>query len=198
VGFAERMAEEIKLVVGLGNPGAQYRGTRHNVGFEVIDTLAKRHGISIRRRKGPAMIGEGLIVGAEVMLAKPLTFMNLSGEAVLYIAERQRLESGQILIVYDDMALDLGRLRIRAGGSDGGHKGMKSIIAMLGTQHFPRLRIGIGSAERDAVKHVLSRFRRDEKPVIDEAISRAADAVECVIKNGVEAAMAEYNRANER
>jgi len=192
------MAEEIKLVVGLGNPGAQYRGTRHNVGFEVIDTLAKRHGISIRRRKGPAMIGEGLIVGAEVMLAKPLTFMNLSGEAVLYIAERQRLESGQILIVYDDMALDLGRLRIRAGGSDGGHKGMKSIIAMLGTQHFPRLRIGIGSAERDAVKHVLSRFRRDEKPVIDEAISRAADAVECVIKNGVEAAMAEYNRANER
>lgn len=198
MGFAERMAEEIKLVVGLGNPGAQYRGTRHNVGFEVIDTLAKRHGISIRRRKGPAMIGEGLIVGAEVMLAKPLTFMNLSGEAVLYIAERQRLESGQILIVYDDMALDLGRLRIRAGGSDGGHKGMKSIIAMLGTQHFPRLRIGIGSAERDAVKHVLSRFRRDEKPVIDEAISRAADAVECVIKNGVEAAMAEYNRANER
>jgi PTH1 family peptidyl-tRNA hydrolase len=198
VGFAERMAEEIKLVVGLGNPGAQYRGTRHNVGFEVIDTLAKRHGISIRRRKGPAMIGEGLIVGAEVMLAKPLTFMNLSGEAVLYIAEWQRLESGQILIVYDDMALDLGRLRIRAGGSDGGHKGMKSIIAMLGTQHFPRLRIGIGSAERDAVKHVLSRFRRDEKPVIDEAISRAADAVECVIKNGVEAAMAEYNRANER
>lgn len=198
MGFAERMAEEIKLVVGLGNPGAQYRGTRHNVGFEVIDTLAKRHGISIRRRKGPAMIGEGLIVGAEVMLAKPLTFMNLSGEAVLYIAEWQRLESGQILIVYDDMALDLGRLRIRAGGSDGGHKGMKSIIAMLGTQHFPRLRIGIGSAERDAVKHVLSRFRRDEKPVIDEAISRAADAVECVIKNGVEAAMAEYNRANER
>lgn len=195
MGAVKTMPETIKLVVGLGNPGAQYRGTRHNVGFDVIDALAKRHGISVRRRMGQALVGEGLINGVSVILAKPLTFMNLSGEAVRYIAERQRLEAGQILVVYDDMALDLGRLRIRGSGSDGGHKGMKSIIAALGTQQFPRLRIGIGSAERDAVAHVLSRFRRNERPVINEAIIRAVDAVECVISNGVEAAMSEYNKA---
>jgi len=189
------MSESIKLVVGLGNPGAQYRGTRHNVGFEVIDALANRHGILVRKRIGRAMVGEGLIGGVEVMLAKPLTFMNLSGEAVRNIAERRRLDAGQILVVYDDMALDLGRLRIRGSGSDGGHKGMKSIIAALGTQQFPRLRIGIGLAERDAVDHVLSRFRRSERLFINEAISRAVDAVECVIINGVEAAMSEYNKA---
>ncbi|MBI2844106.1 MAG: aminoacyl-tRNA hydrolase [Armatimonadetes bacterium] len=168
-------------------------GTRHNVGFEVVDTLARRHKTRIARRLGRVLVARATINGREVILAKPQTYMNLSGEAVAYIARREKIDPSEILIVYDDMALQLGRIRIRPEGSSGGHKGMKSIIERLGTQEFPRLRVGIGSADRGAVEHVLSKFSRNEVPIAREAVQRAADAVETILGEGIEPAMNLYN-----
>ena len=187
----------MKLIVGLGNPGREYARTRHNVGFEVVDALAKRHRTRIIRRIGRALIARATIAGQDVTLAKPQTFMNLSGQAVGYIARREKIEPSEILVIYDDMALPLGRIRIRPGGSSGGHKGMRSIIDRLGTTEFPRLRIGIGSADRDAALHVLSRFRRGEREAARTAIRSAADAVEMVLSEGIEPAMNVYNRRSD-
>lgn len=186
----------MKLIVGLGNPGRAYSGTRHNVGFEVVDTLAKRCHTRILRRMGRALIARATIMGQEVILAKPQTFMNLSGEAVSYIARREKIEPSEILVISDDMNLPLGKIRIRKSGSSGGQKGMRSIIQHLGTEEFPRLRIGIGSARKDAVEHVLSRFRRQEMPIAREAIHFAADAVEMILSDGIEVAMNRYNRSS--
>ena len=185
---------KLKLIVGLGNPGREYARTRHNVGFEVVDALAKRHRTRIIRRMGRALIARARIAGQDVTLAKPQTFMNLSGEAVGYMARREKIEPSEILVIYDDMDLPLGRIRLRPDGSSGGHKGMRSIIERLGTKEFPRLRIGIGSADRDAVEHVLSRFRRGEREAARGAIQTAADAVEMILTDGLEAAMNLYNR----
>lgn len=184
----------LKLIVGLGNPGRDYAGTRHNVGFDVIDLLAKRYKTRVLRRMGRALIARTTIADQEVILAKPQTFMNLSGEAVAHIARREKIDPADILVVYDDMALPLGKIRIRPGGSAGGHNGMKSIIYRLGTQEFPRLRVGIGSARCEAIDHVLSRFSRAERKIADEAIMDAADAVEMILSDGLEAAMNRYNR----
>ena len=185
---------ELKLIVGLGNPGREYAATRHNVGFEVVDALAKRCRTRILRRMGRALIARTTVAGTEVILAKPQTFMNLSGEAVAYIARRERIEPPDILVIYDDMDLPVGKIRIRPAGSSGGHKGVQSIINHLHTQEFPRVRIGIGSTDRDAIKHVLSRFNRRERAVINEAVRTAADAVEMILSDGIEAAMNVYNR----
>lgn len=155
--------------------------------------LGLRHRVHVRARRSKALVGETLLCGHEALLAKPLTFMNLSGEAVGALARRYRLDPADIIVVCDDVNLPLGRLRIRARGSAGGHKGLHSIIRSLGTGDYPRVRVGIGSPERDMVDFVLSRFRRDERKVVLEAVGRAADAVEAVLAEGIESAMNRFN-----
>lgn len=181
------------LVVGLGNPGAEYSGTRHNVGFRVVDRLAEEHRARLKR-EGQASLGSGRIAEAAVVLVKPLTFMNLSGRAVAPLARRHSLPPERVLVVYDDMDLPLGRLRVRARGGSGGHNGIRSLSDSLQSQEFPRVRIGVGRpSESDAVDHVLSGFDRDELPVIDAAIATAVEAVQLIVREGVEAAMNRYN-----
>lgn len=182
----------MKAIVGLGNPGAEYAGTRHNVGFEVIDELARRWGARLRPWKGVA--GLAVVSGREAVLVEPLTFMNLSGEAVSRAAAFYRIDPADVLVVVDEVQLPVGRLRLRRGGSAGGHNGLKSIVQHMG-DGFPRLRIGVGRGDPgwDLADHVLSRFTRDERSVADEAVARAADAAEMFIEQGVEAAMNRYN-----
>jgi len=183
----------VKMIVGLGNPGREYAHTRHNVGFDVLDHFAKRHRVQIRTRKHCALIGRLLLGDQEVLLVKPQTFMNNSGSAVAALARDYSVQPTDIVVVYDDIDLPLGRLRIRARGSSGGHKGVESIIRSLGTSDFPRIRIGIGRSG-DPIDHVLSRFSRSEKAVIAPIIERAADALDTILREGVEAAMNVYNR----
>lgn len=186
----------MKLIVGLGNPGREYQGTRHNVGFAAIDILARRHGIHVRSRRNKALVGEGVIGGKEVVLAKPLTFMNLSGQAVGGLVRRYNLDFSDIIIICDDVNLPLGRLRIRAWGSAGGHKGLRSIIHSLGTEEFARIRIGIGSPEGEMVDYVLSRFRREERRIVSEVVKGAVDAIEAILTAGVERAMNRFNMSS--
>ena len=185
----------MKLVVGLGNPGSEYEGSRHNVGFMVIDLPARRKGIRVGQRRFHALLGQGEIAGEEVLLAKPITYMNRSGYAVRAIAGWYGIGLPDILVVVDDMALDPGRIRVRPKGSDGGHNGLKSIIALLGSEEFPRLRVGIGKPgpADDAISHVLGWFTRDELPTVLEAFGRAADAVEVWVSSGIDEAMNRFN-----
>ena len=184
----------MKLIVGLGNPGRQYHGTRHNVGFEVLEVLSKRHRIHVKARRSRAVVGEGRIGDEDVVLARPQTFMNLSGEAVGALARRYRIAPEDILVIYDDSNLPLGKLRIRTRGSAGGHNGMKSIIHSLGSEEFPRIRLGIGSPDRrEMIDHVLSRFKRAEMLVVRDTIQRAADAVDMYLAEGPEPTMNVYN-----
>jgi len=181
------------LIVGLGNPGRRYARTRHNVGFDVLDAFARNHHTRIGRRMARAVVGRALVGDQEVFLAKPHTFMNLSGEAVREICRRLGVNANEITVVYDDLDLPVGKMRIRPKGSAGGHKGMASIIGYVGTNEFPRVRIGIGRDDREAVEYVLSRFRRDELPIIREAVARAAEALDLMLREGVEAAMNMFN-----
>lgn len=187
----------VKLLVGLGNPGPQYRDTRHNVGFWVVDELARRWGLSDGWRDRD----EALYVkrGREALLAKPLTFMNHSGFAVARLAQYFQIEPADMLVIVDEVALPLGRLRVRRGGSAGGHNGLKSIIEQLGGQEFPRLRVGVGRGDqrRDLADHVLSKFAADERPVIEAATLRAADAAEMFLSYGIERVMSTFNAAPE-
>jgi peptidyl-tRNA hydrolase, PTH1 family len=183
----------LKLIVGLGNPGRQYSATRHNVGFRLIDELAKRHRIHVKRRMGRALVGEGRIGDEDVLLVKPLTFMNLSGESVSHLARRYRVQPEDVIVAYDDMNLPTGKLRVRARGSSGGHNGMKSLIYCLRTEEFPRVRVGIGSVEGQAIEHGLSKFTRAELELISPAISTGADAVEAILADGIEPAMNRFN-----
>ncbi len=185
-----------KLIIGLGNPGPRYRDTRHNVGFAVVSTLGERHGIS-GRTVGSAIVGEGEINGERVVLAQPTTFMNESGRAVAQLRRKHPdVDLADYMIVVDEMDLPTGTLRMRAKGSAGGHNGLKSIIAALGTEAFPRLRIGVGRPlpSVDPVDHVLTRFRPEEREAINAAIVAAADAVEYWIQYGIEEAMNRFNR----
>ena len=184
----------MKLIVGIGNPGRRYAHTRHNVGFDVIDRLAKTHHIRVLRRACRSLIGQGEIAGEPTTLAKPQTYVNLSGEAVYELARKLDIADQDILVIYDDANLPTGRLRIRPRGSSGGHKGMKSIIDRLHTQEFPRIRVGIGAMRGDAVGYVLSRFSRADRAVVSSAIQAAAEAVEAILREGIEAAMNIYNR----
>jgi len=182
------------LIVGLGNPGSQYAATRHNVGYGVVDLLAGRHAISMRRLFCRAMVGSGAVCGRRVLLAKPVTFMNLSGQAVSGLARYYNMEAARIWVVVDDAALPLGRLRLRLQGSSGGHNGLASIESHLGTRGYPRVRIGIGNAaEGDLVDHVLSRFGPDERRAATAAMELAADAVEMGLSEGFDAAMNRFN-----
>jgi PTH1 family peptidyl-tRNA hydrolase len=189
----------MKLVVGLGNPGSKYEGTRHNVGFAAVDLLAKRHGAQWEAapRGLEALVANWRAGG--VMLAKPLTFMNLSGTAVAGLLQFYKIELADLLVLVDEAQLETGRLRIRPDGSAGGHNGLKSVIASLGTSAFARLRIGLGrgDARRDLADHVLARFEPEERSVIDDAIAKAADAAELFSADGVPAAMNRYNRKTE-
>lgn len=185
----------MKLIVGLGNPGRRYRLTRHNVGWEVISRLARRARIAVDDEDGFSEVGRGSIGGTRVILARPQTYVNVSGEAVRDLRRRHRLRPQDILVVVDDLDLPLGRLRLRARGSDGGHNGLKSIIAALGSTEFPRLRVGIGRppAGVDPADHVLTRFTPDEQAAIDTALDRAAEAIEAVVAEGLERAMSRFN-----
>lgn len=182
----------MKAIVGLGNPGREYAGTRHNIGFDVVDEVARRWNVQLRPWKSAADV---VVVGSRgVVLAEPQTFMNASGDAVSRLAAFYGLEPTDLLVVADEVQLPLGRIRLRGSGSAGGHNGLKSIIQHLGTE-FPRLRIGVGRGDPtwDLADHVLSRFGRDEREAVVEAVNRAADAVELFAEYGVEAAMNRFN-----
>ena len=186
-----------QLIVGLGNPGSKYDKTRHNIGFEVVDALARRSQISwSENRKFQAALGEGFSPTREKLrLLKPLTYMNGSGQAIRAAIDWFKLPPESVLIVYDDLDLPVGRMRMRLSGSAGGHNGMKSAIAHLGTENFPRLRIGIAksTSDRDTISHVLGKFSPEETKVISEVLQFAVDAVEVALKEGVEKAMNLYN-----
>lgn len=184
------------LVVGLGNPGAKFENTRHNVGFMTADALADRGGDPIRRVKYHALTSEAVIGGQSVLLMKPTTFMNLSGQAVSEAARFYKIPADHVLVVSDDVDLPLGKLRIRKSGSAGGHNGLKNIIQLLGTDQFPRLKIGVGGKphpDYNMADWVLGQFQGQDKKTIDEAVSRAADAVECLLSDGIDRAMNQYN-----
>jgi peptidyl-tRNA hydrolase, PTH1 family len=187
----------MKLVVGLGNPGARYRATRHNVGFEVVDRLAARHGLRWETWRDLTELAEWRRPEGRVIVSKPLTFMNLSGEAVQALLAFYKIPLDDVLVVCDDVNLPVGRLRVRPSGSDGGNNGLKSIAATLGTTAYARLRIGVGRGDtrRDLADHVLSRFAPDELPGMQEALDRAAQAVEVWIDGGVGPVMNGFNRA---
>lgn len=186
----------MKLVVGLGNPGRRYHETRHNIGFAVSDELVRRSGAVYEHSRENALAARVGAGPAAVLLVKPLTMMNLSGEAVAGLAHFFKVGTPDILVVADDVNLPLGRLRLRARGSAGGHNGFRSIIGLLGTEEFPRLRVGVGRGDprRELADHVLARFDADEAGAVVESVARAADAVECFIAEGIEAAMNRFNR----
>jgi len=185
---------QMYIIVGLGNPGRQYDGTRHNVGFHVIDLLAQRHNIKVNKLKHKALYGEGFWAGEKVILAKPQTFMNLSGESVRDMVEFYKIEPENLIVVYDDIDIDTGLLRIRMKGSAGSHNGMKSIIYQVQSQDFPRVRIGIGRPEfEDLSSYVLGKFTKDEIPLIKDAIENASDAIEMIVEKGIDLAMNRYN-----
>ncbi|MCR5149045.1 MAG: aminoacyl-tRNA hydrolase [Eubacterium sp.] len=185
----------MKIIVGLGNPTREYEGTRHNMGFSAIYQIADRYNIKMNIAKHKSLIGTGIIAGEKVMLVMPQTYMNLSGEAVGEIVRFYKLSPADIIILYDDIDLDIGKLRIRAKGSAGGHNGIKSIISHIGTETFDRVRIGVGHKPEgwDLADFVLSRFSKDELPIVRESVSRAADAIEVMITSGIEAAMNKFN-----
>ena len=178
------------LIVGLGNPGRKYARHRHNVGFVAVSRLAKRHGLAFKRQKGKAKVAEGTIAGQRVTLAKPQTFMNLSGESVARLVRFFKIPPQRVLVVYDDLDLPLARLRLRPGGGSGGHKGLKSIIERLGTQDFPRLRLGIGRPlHGDPVDYVLQDFSAEERIEFERVLDRAVEAIEYWLIHGIDAAM---------
>lgn len=199
--MADTQMPPLRLIVGLGNPGEKYARTRHNIGFDVVDVLCRRWQITLsENRKFKGIYGEGVFrVGRKIALLKPQTFMNRSGQSVRAVLDWYKFEPASVLIVYDDMDLSLGRLRLRPSGSAGGHNGMKSIIAHLGTQDFPRLRIGIGSTNKEGdrdqavVSHVLGKFTPDEKSLIVTALDWSADAIEAALLDGTEKAMSVFN-----
>ncbi len=185
-----------KIVVGLGNPGPRFSHTRHNVGFSVIVTLGERHRIQGRQR-GPAIIGAGEFEGEPLVLAQPTTMMNLSGRAVAYLLRAYNVRDLEnLLVVYDEMDLPLGTIRLRPGGSAGGHNGMKSIIQAAGTQDFPRLRVGVSRPppDLDPIDYVLTRFRPEEKPILEQVIRKAAEAVESWLQVGTAETMNRFNQ----
>lgn len=185
----------MKLIVGLGNPGAEYERTRHNAGWMVLDAFAKKFRIDLSRHEKNAMTGTGRVAGGSVMVAKPLTYMNLSGDAVRLLVNAYLDSTTDLMVVFDDIDLPLGKLRIKANGSAGTHNGMRSIISELQTENFPRLRIGIGGPGEARLRdHVLDAFAQDEQPVIDQAVARSVDALVLFCRGDLRRAMNEYNK----
>ncbi len=184
-----------KLIVGLGNPGKEYERTRHNIGFAVVDAFARQHGIVVTKRDGQALVGDGRVGEARVFLMKPQTFMNLSGQPVAAFLRQKPLALADILVVTDDIALPVGKLRLRAEGSAGGHNGLKSLIAHLHGQAFPRLRFGVGAPRDPSVQidFVLGQFSRGEQRDVDETTERAVAALEVWLAEGIERTMNRFN-----
>ena len=188
----------MKLIVGLGNPGAEYERTRHNVGWHVLDAFARKFRIDITRHEKNALTGSGRVAGGSVMVAKPLTYMNLSGDAVRLLTNAYLESTDDLMVVYDDIDLPLGRLRIRPNGSAGTHNGMRSIISTINTEKFPRLRVGIGSAEQGRLRdYVLDEFTAEEQPIVDRAVERAVDALLLFARGDLKRAMNQFNRDEE-
>ncbi|HEX7071368.1 MAG TPA: aminoacyl-tRNA hydrolase [Rhodothermales bacterium] len=189
------MAGAKKLIAGLGNPGSEYERTRHNVGFEAVDLLARRQSITLKQHRGIALVGWGMLEGNRIGVMKPITFMNLSGRAVRDVLQYYDVDPADLLVVCDDLNLPLGTIRIRTGGSAGGHNGIQNVIDVLKTDAFPRLRIGIGNefARGRQADYVLSPFSSKDREVIDGAIQRATDAIEAFVREGVDAAMNRFN-----
>ena len=183
------------LIVGLGNPGVEYAATRHNIGFDMITYLSDKYNIPVNSREGKALVGKGILAGEKVMLAQPQTYMNLSGESVRALMDYYKIDIEDLMVIYDDISLDVGKLRIRAKGSAGGHNGIKNIIAHLGTQEFTRIKIGVGEkpAKMDLADYVLGHFSKEEQPVIRESADRAREAVCEIITHGAASAMNKYN-----
>jgi len=183
------------IVVGLGNPGKKYESTRHNVGFNAIDCIAEQWGVSVKKIKHKSLIGETKIDGEKVILVKPQTFMNASGEALMEIQRFYKIPIENIIVIYDDLDLDVGKLRIRPSGSAGTHNGMRSIIQLLQDDKFPRVRIGIGKPmiKGDIINHVIGNFPKSERKIVDDIIALSAKAVEEMILNGTNKAMNKYN-----
>ena len=195
--FSSKKAGPVEwLVVGLGNPGSKYEWTRHNMGFLVVDELAERLSIPVQRLKFKALTNTAVLGGKSVLLMKPTTYMNLSGEAVGQAARFYKIPPERVLVISDDVALPQGKLRVRRSGSAGGHNGLKNIIAHLGTDQFPRIKVGVGqkpSPDSDMVNWVLGTFTGQDRKVMEETICRAADAVTVLLQHGIDQAMASYN-----
>lgn len=198
------------LIVGLGNPGTKYGNTRHNIGFMAVDSLAEANSINLSRyvfkrelnkKDFESLWGKGSINDKEIVLLKPQTYMNLSGEAVKLLADYFRIEPKDILVIYDDIDLELGSIRIRLSGGSGGHRGMQSIIEHLGTNDFPRIRLGIGrpneQGQGDVADYVLSSFDTEEKDLLQQTLNRAKEAVEVILKDGIEKAMNRFNTSRQ-
>lgn len=184
------------IIVGLGNPGRDYTGTRHNIGFEAIDALADMAGISVLEKKHKAMIGKGVIDGQKIILAKPQTYMNLSGESVRELMDYYKIdETEELIVISDDISLDVGQLRVRKKGSAGGHNGLKNIILHLGHDEFMRVKVGVGEKPKgyDLADYVLGHFTGDEKKIMEQAAKDAAQAVRSIMSDGIESAMNKYN-----
>ena len=184
------------VITGLGNPTLKYSKTRHNVGFDTIEVLAKKYGIKVKKKQFKALTGEGFIGGEKVILVKPMTYMNNSGESVSEIVKYYKIDPDmELIIISDDLNLDVGVLRIRAKGSAGGHNGLKSIIKCVGTESFDRVRIGVGKvpAGTDVITHVLTRFSRADRAIVKESFEVAADAIVSIISDGIDKTMSKFN-----
>jgi PTH1 family peptidyl-tRNA hydrolase len=188
------------LIVGLGNPGEEYARTRHNIGFQCVNLVARRHSLDFDGKRAKARVAEGQIAGQRVVLAKPFTYMNLVGQSIVGLCQWYKIQPAQqLLLIYDDLDLPFGVLRLRERGSAGTHNGMKSVIGQLGSQVFPRIRFGVGQGPpgRDAARYVLGRFTRDEETQLPPLQARVADAVEVILREGFTVAMNRYNRTTD-
>lgn len=182
------------IIVGLGNPGKKYENTKHNIGFITLDYLADQHDIKINKIKHKALVGEGFISGQKVLLVKPQTYMNLSGNSVREVMEYYKEDMDKLIVIYDDVDIEMGRIRIRKKGSAGTHNGMRSIIYDLQADNFPRIRIGIGAERKMGLAgYVLGGFGKEEKKLMEDAVKRTAKAIECMLGKGIDIAMGEYN-----
>lgn len=182
------------IIVGLGNPGKKYENTRHNMGFIAVDLLAEKYGIKVDKIKFKALVGEGRIAGQKVLLVKPQTFMNLSGQSVMEVMNFYKEDIENLIVIYDDIDIPTGNIRLRSKGSAGTHNGMRNIVYLLQDDGFPRIRVGIGSEKKvDLINYVTSGVTKQEKELLEDALTRAADAAACIVEKGIDKAMNEYN-----
>ena len=197
--LVKRDEKVMYIIVGLGNPGREYQNTRHNIGFQVIDAIAEKNNISVKEKKYKALIGKGVVAGQKVLLVKPQTYMNLSGESVREVIDYYKIdEKEELIVISDDISLDVGQIRIRKKGSAGGHNGLKNIILHLGHDQFERIKMGVGEKPQgyDLADYVLGHFTQMEQEILQDSIARVVQAVETIMTDGVDQAMNRYNQKN--